>query len=143
MRNQTPLIGGMMTSTSVGNPLVFTSQPDLATGQAVYALLPEPALPENVRPTTRDLTLVEHGKIAGVAESGTSPIHVSRLPEERMAAATWEDIERALRDAEDGSHGAVDVELRPGGELVVTDRKKSAQLLSQLPKGRMACVSLV
>jgi hypothetical protein len=135
-------MGGMMTSTSVGNPVVLTSQPDPVTGQAVYAL-PESALPENVRPTTRDLTLVEDGKIAGVPETGTSPINVSRLPEERMAATTWEDIARTLGTAEDGSPGTVDVELRPGGDLVVTDREQSAQPLSRLPKGRMAWLSPV
>lgn len=60
----------------------------------------------------------------------------------RMATATWEDIARTLRTAEDGRAGAVDVELRPGGELVLTGREQPAQPLSQLPKGRMACLQL-
>ena len=113
------------------DPIVLTSQPDPVTGQAVYTL------PPRIRPTIRDLTLVEGGKIAAVPESGTSLTHVSRLPQERMAA-TWEDIARTLRTAEDGRPGAVDVELRPGGEIVLTGREQPPQPLSQLPKGRMA-----
>jgi hypothetical protein len=61
--------------------------------RTVYARPAEPALRARVRPTMRDLTLVEGGKIAAVPVSGTSPIHVSRLPQQRMAA-TWKDIER-------------------------------------------------
>ena len=58
----------------------------------------------------------------------------------QMATATWEDIARTLRTAEDRRAGAVDVELRPGGELVLTGREQPTQPLSQLPKGRMACL---
>ena len=58
----------------------------------------------------------------------------------RMATATWEGIAWTLRTAEDGRAGAADVELRPGGELVLTGREQPAQPLSQLPKGRMACL---
>ena len=58
----------------------------------------------------------------------------------QMATATWEDIARTLRTAEDRRAGAVDVELRPGGELVLTGREQPAQPLSRLPKGRMACL---
>ena len=58
----------------------------------------------------------------------------------QMATPTWEDIARTLRTAEDGRAGAVDVELRPGGQLVLTDRGRPAQPLSELPKGRMACL---
>jgi hypothetical protein len=57
----------------------------------------------------------------------------------QMATATWEDIARTLRTAEDGGAGAADVELRPGGELVLTGREQPPQPLSQLPKARMAC----
>jgi hypothetical protein len=120
-----------MMTTPARDPIVLTSEPDPVTGQAVYAL------PARVRPTTRDLVLMEGGKIAAVPGSGTSRVHISRLPQERMAA-TWEDIARTLRTAEDGKPGAVDVELRPGGELVLTGREQSPQPLSQLPKGRMA-----
>ena len=125
-----------MTST-VRDPLVLTAQPDPVTGQAVYALLPEFAPSGRAGPTIRDLMLVEGGEIAGAPGSGASVTQVSRLPEERMAA-TWEDIARTLRTAEDGGPGAVDVELRPGGELVLTGRELPTQPLSQLPKGRMA-----
>ena len=103
-----------MASTSVGNPVVLTSQPDPVTGQA-----------------------------ASIPAAGTSPALVSCLPEKRLTAATWEEIARTLNTAEDGSPGTVDVELRPGGELVVTGRDRSAQLLSRLPKGRMAWLSSV
>ncbi len=118
-------------TTSARDPIVLTSQPDPVTGRAVYAL------PARIRPATRDLTLIEGGKIAAVPGSGTSLIYISRLPQERMAA-TWEDIARNLRTAEDGRPGGVDVELRPGGELVLTGHEQPQQPLSQLPKGRMA-----
>jgi hypothetical protein len=127
-----------MTTRAVRDPLVLTSQRDPGTGEAIFAPAPEAALPARFRPGMRDLVLVEGGKIAGVPGSGTGLIPVSRLPEERMAAATWEDIARTLRSAEDGRPGAVDVELRPGGELVLTDGELPAQPVSQLPKGRMA-----
>jgi hypothetical protein len=126
-----------MMTTSARDPIVLTSQHDPVTGQAVYALPPEPAPPERARPWARDLTLIEGGEIAAVSGSGASGILVSRLPAERMAA-TWEEIARTLRTAEDGKQGAVDVELRPGGELVLTGREQPPQPLSQLPKGRMA-----
>jgi hypothetical protein len=119
-------------TTPTRDPVVSTSQPDPVTGQAVYTL------PARVRPTMRDLTLVEGGKIAAVRGTGTSLIYASRLPLERMAAVTWEDIARTLCAAEDGRPRAVDVELRPGGELVLTGREQPPQPLSQLPKGRMA-----
>ncbi len=64
-----------------------------------------------------------------------------RPPEsERPARSrrTWEDIAQALRGAEDGRRAGVDVQLLPGGELVLTGREQPAQPLSQLPKGRMA-----
>jgi hypothetical protein len=120
-----------MMTTLARDPIILTSQPDPVTGQAVYTL------PARVLPTTRDLTLIEGGEIAAVPGSGTSLTRISRLPQERMAA-TWEDIARTLRTAEDGKLGAADVELRPGGELVLTGRQQPPQPLSQLPKGRMA-----
>jgi hypothetical protein len=51
---------------------------------------------------------------------------------------TWDDIARALRGAEDGGPRALDVELRPGGNLVLTGRERPTQPLSRLPEGRMA-----
>jgi hypothetical protein len=126
-----------MTSSSVRAPLILTPQPDPVTRQALYTL-PDSGVPACTPLTMRDLLLVEGGKIAGVPGSGTSLTQVSRLPEERMAAATWEDIARTLRTVEDGRPGAVDVELRPGGDLVLTGREQPEQPLSQLPKGRMA-----
>jgi hypothetical protein len=109
------------------DPIVLASEPDRMTREAICT--------PSVR--VRDLTLIEGGKLTAVPGSGTDLIQVSRLPEERMAA-TWEDIARTLRTAEDGKPGALDVELRPGGELVLTGRELPPQPLSQLPKGRMA-----
>jgi hypothetical protein len=122
----------MMTSSSVRAPLILMPQPDPVTGQAMYAL-PDSGAPTCTQPTMRDLLPVEGGKIAGVPGSGTD----LTLPTVRMAA-TWEDIARMLRTAEDGRPGVVDVELRPGGDLVLTGHEQPEQPLSQLPKGRMA-----
>jgi hypothetical protein len=130
-----------MKSTSMANPFELAAAAGPITEGAWDALLSECGLPPNIQPT-RDLRLVEGGKIAGVSESGTSPVQVSRLPHERMATATWDDIANVLRTAEDGSGRTVDVELRPGGELVVTDRQEPTQLLSRLPKGRMAWLAV-
>jgi hypothetical protein len=131
MDTESKIFQGGMVTTPARDSIILTPQPDPATGQAVYTL------PARVRPTMRDLTLIEGGKIAAVPGSRTRLIHISRLPQERMAA-TWEDIAQTLRTAEDGRPGVVDVELRPGGELVLTGREQPAQPLSQLPKGRMA-----
>jgi hypothetical protein len=114
-------------TTPARDPIVLTSEPDPVTGQAIYT--------PSVR--VRDLTLIQGGKLAAVPGSGVSLLQLSCLPEDRMAA-TWEGIARTLRTAEDGRPGALDVELRPGGELVLTGRELPPQLLSQLPKGRMA-----
>jgi hypothetical protein len=116
-----------MMTTLARDPIVSASEPDPVTREAIST--------PPVR--VRDLTLIEGGKLTAVPGSGASLIQVSRLPEERMAA-TWEDIARTLRTAENGRPGALDVELRPGGELVLTGRELPPQPLSQLPKGRMA-----
>ena len=126
-----------MTFMSLRDSIFLMSQRDPVTGEDVFAPAPEPVLPAGSRPNTRDLALVEGGKIVAIPESDASPLQVSRLPEERMAA-TWEEIARALRIAEDGKPEAVDVELRPGGELVLTRHERAPQPLSQLPNGRMA-----
>jgi hypothetical protein len=126
-----------MMTTPARDRIVSTSWPDPVTGQAVFAAAPEAALSASSRPRARDLALVEDGKIVAIPESGATPIQVSRLPTERMAA-TWEDIARTLRTSEDGRRVPLDVELRPGGELVLTGREQVPQPLSRLPKGRMA-----
>jgi hypothetical protein len=59
-------------------------------------------------------------------------------PKPAPSAVTWDDIARALRGAEDGGSRGFDVELRPGGNLVLTGRERPAQHLSRLPEGRMA-----
>lgn len=128
-----------MTSSTVRDALILTPQAAPVTRQAVYTLPGSAAV--RACSAMRDLVLIEGGKIASVPESGTSVIPVSRLPEERMAA-TWGDIAQTLRTSEDGRPAAVDVELRPGGELVLTERKQLPQPLSQLPKGRMAWLPL-
>jgi hypothetical protein len=118
--------------------VALTPQASSATGQTVLLRAPEPAPPAPWPAVTRDLALVESGEIVSISEPGASPVHVSRLPRARMAAATWEDIARTLGTAEDGKPGSVDVELRPGGQLVLTGREQVPQPLSQLPAGRMA-----
>src|SRR5579859_4187290 len=127
----------MMAITAISNPLVLAAQPDPETGQAVYGWPAEPERPGSATSGVHDLMLVAGGKIVSLPESGTGLTQVSRLPAERMAA-TWEDVAQALRTAEDGRCGGVDVELLPGGELVLTGREQLAQPLSQLPQGRMA-----
>jgi hypothetical protein len=116
--------------TAMSGRVVLTPQADPTMGQ-LLSQSPSPELPA-------DLALVEGGEIVGISGSGTSHVRVSRLPQERMAAMTWEEIARTLRTAEDGEPQTVDVELRPGGELVMTGREQTPQPLSQLPKGRMA-----
>lgn len=51
---------------------------------------------------------------------------------------SWDKIVQALRTAEEGRPGSADVELRPGGQLVLTGRERESQPLSRLPRGRMA-----
>lgn len=58
-----------------------------------------------------------------------------------VPVASWDEIERNLRRSEDGRPGALDVELRPGGTLVLTGGRRGSQPLSQLPKGRMAAAT--
>ena len=120
--------------TTMRDRVALTPQASSATGQPVLLRAPEPVPPA----VTRDLALVEGGEIVSISEPGASPVHVSRLPRARMAAPTWEDIARTLGTAEDGKPGSVDVELRPGGQLVLTGREQVPQPLSQLPAGRMA-----
>ena len=51
---------------------------------------------------------------------------------------SWDKIVQALRDAEECRPGPADVELRPGGQLVLTGRGREPQPLSRLPRSRMA-----
>lgn len=81
------------------------------------------------------------------ATSARGPAAFTRLPEARMAAddsvagGSWEEIVQALRTAEEGRPGAAEVQLRPGGQLVLTSRERDPQPLSRLPKSRMAAVN--
>ncbi|MFE2516396.1 hypothetical protein ACFXG9_13695 [Streptomyces mirabilis] len=83
-------------------PIPLTPVRDPATGQVVYVdlearggrLYPSPEF-EN-----------------GQAESAP----LSKLPEDTMASATWEDIAKQLRADEEGRAGGPEVALRPGGE---------------------------
>ncbi|GAB3988982.1 hypothetical protein GCM10029978_112800 [Actinoallomurus acanthiterrae] len=71
------------------------------------------------------------------AEQSTVPL--SKLPEERMAAAaSWQEIRDLIRAQEEGGP---DVFLEPGGQFVVTGSDGSAQPLSKLPQERMAAVN--
>jgi len=60
-----------------------------------------------------------------------------------MAATSWDEIAHALRSAEQGSPGGTDVELRPGGQLVLVyeEHRLEAQPLSRLPQDRMAATN--
>ena len=120
---------------------------DPVTGKTVYALAPHPAGPGGrvppPPPAGANLALTPEGDI--VADGGDDTGHgrrpVSRIPQARMAAASWDEIAQALRVAEEGKPGVADVELRPGGQLVVTGRGKEAGTVSRLPQARMAAVN--
>ena len=79
------------------------------------------------------------------AEEITSPASAASA-EARMAAddsaegSSWDEIVRALRAAEEGKPGATEVQLRPGGQLVLTGRERDPQPLSRLPRSRMAAM---
>lgn len=121
-------------------PVVLKPYRDPATGQVAYAAPHDPAV--TTRPRVADLALTPDGNIAATAPGDTGqPEPVSRIPQERMAAASWDQIAQALRSAEEGRPGGADVELRPGGHLVLTDRGKDVQPVSQLPQDRMAAAS--
>ena len=121
-------------------PVVLEPYRDPVTGQVVYAA------PRDLAVTTRlgvtDLVLTTDGNIAATAPGDAGqPEPVSRIPQGRMAAASWDQIAQALRNAEEGRPGGADVELRPGGQLVLTDRGKDAQPVSRLPQDRMAAAN--
>ena len=66
-----------------------------------------------------DFVLTQNGHISATTDD-TGEVHpVSRMPRGRMAAASWDEIAQALRNAEEGKSRGADVELRPGGELVL------------------------
>ncbi|MDA8322461.1 MAG: hypothetical protein M0030_21990 [Actinomycetota bacterium] len=121
---------------------------DPSAGQVVFAA-PDAAgrarkTPGCVQPpAVTDLVLSAHGGIttsgAGGAAQELRPL--SRLPQGRMAGSSWDEISRALRNEEDGKPGWADVELRPGGQLVVTGHGKDAQPVSRLPQERMAAAN--
>jgi hypothetical protein len=79
-----------------------------------------------------------------MAASRTEAAGRGRVPAGHLPVAPiaddnpWEEIVRSLRTAEDGRLVATDVELQPGGKLILTGRGRAPQPLSQLPRGRMA-----
>jgi hypothetical protein len=81
-----------------------------------------------------------------VAEEISGPVSAASA-EAQMAAdnpaegSSWEEIVHALRTAEEGRPGATEVQLRPGGQLVLTGQGRDPQPLSRLPKSRMAAVN--
>jgi hypothetical protein len=120
----------------VAEPVVLEPYRDLHTGQVVYAAA------STWQPGIADLTLTPDRGIVATAPDGVrEPEPESRIPQGRMAAASWDQIAQALRDAEDGRPGRSDVELR-GGQLVLTDRDKGSQPVSRLPQERMAAVNV-
>ena len=74
-----------------------------------------------------------------VTEEIAGPVSAASA-EARMAAdnpaegSSWEEIVHALRTAEEGRPGAAEVQLRPGGQLVLTGPGRDPQPLSRLPK---------
>ncbi len=108
---------------------------DPDTGQVVYAT------PSWRQPGIRDLMLSPDSSIVATTPDGTGELEpLSRIPQSRMAAASWDQIAQALRDAEEGRPGRSDVELR-NGQLVLTDRDKGPRPVSRLPQERMAAVN--
>jgi hypothetical protein len=133
-------------------PLVLEPDEDPVTGQLVYAVPQGTAGPAQEAPrqlaaaTVPDLVLTPRWDIATVApqDAGAEPQPISRIPRERMAAASWDQIAQTLRSAEEGKQGGTDVELRPGGELmlVFAEHTSVAQPLSRLPQERMAAATV-
>ncbi len=139
------------TEPAKAEPVLLVPCRDLATGEVVYAVPHDRAgRPWQVPGCGQaaagaaviDLMLTPEGDIAAdVSDAGGGQRPVSRLPQGRMAASSWDEIAQALRNAEEGRPGTADVELRPGGQLVLTDYGKDAQPLSRLPQDRMAAAN--
>lgn len=74
------------------------------------------------------------GTLVPLDQPGAVP--TSSLPEDRMAGSSWDEVARAVREAEQGNRSR-DVVIRPGGQIDIVDGG-SAQTRSQLPTERMA-----
>jgi len=121
-------------------PVALEAHRDPATGQVVYAA------PHDLAVATRsgvtDLVLTPDGNIIATAPSDDGqPEAVSRIPHARMAATSWDEIAQALRNAEEGVSGGADVELRPGGLLLLSEPGNDPQPVSRLPQSRMAAAN--
>ena len=129
-------------------PVVLKPSEDPYSGQVVYAVS-EVAVPfedatGRIPPrAATDLVLTQDGDIAATADDTGEVQPVSRIPRGRMAAASWDEIAQALRNAEEGKSRGADVELHPGGELVLvfSEYGREAQPVSRLPQERMAAVN--
>lgn len=152
-----------MGSTYSAEPIVLEPRVDPVTGQTVYtdpsevAVRPAatpvdtppapvdtaPAPGATPAPAGADFLLTGEGKIVGITpgDPDAEPDVVSVLPEGRMAAASWDQIAQTLRKVEEGKSGDADVQLRPGGTLVITGHDNPPQPVSRLPQGRMAAVN--
>jgi len=136
---------------AASEPVLLEPSRDRVTGEVVYAVPPGPAKRDRevtgcaprlpAGPAVTDLVLTGGGEItaADSAEGELRP--VSRIPRGRMAASSWDEIAQALRNVEEGKPGWADVELRPGGQLLLAGPGKDAQPVSRLPRGRMAAAN--
>ncbi len=137
---------------AASEPVLLAPSRDRATGEVVYALPPDVA--KHNREVTRctprgpagpaviDLVLTRGGETTAADTASDELRPVSRIPQARMAAGSWEEIAQELRNVEEGKRGWADVELRPGGQLVLAGRGKDTQPVSRLPQGRMAAANV-
>lgn len=130
-----------MSAKSTCGPVVIVRCPDLIMSWTVRTATARAVGLRTATntPTVRGLTVTSSGEIVDVSGQGADRASVGRLPMGRMAAGDpWEEIVQSLRTAEDGRPARADIELRPGGQLVLTQREQPPRPLSQLPRGRMA-----
>lgn len=138
-----------MAAETANDVMVLEPHLDKTTGTIIYMEAAEVATQEAgpplcsvfVSPGT-DYVVRDGGTIVSVpADASQQADVVSRLPEGRMAASSWDEIAQTLRKVENGTARGSDVELRPGGTLVLTGRDGKAEPVSRLPQGRMAAAN--
>jgi hypothetical protein len=113
---------------------------DTARSSAPLPVLRPTVLPASSSPPVpagrQEVDLETGGILRFTDDQGTSPL--SRLPDERLAAGDdWDDIARALGNAENERGGVQEVDLQPGGALTLSG-PRGTQQVSRLPKERLA-----